>query len=110
MFTTAKAKSIALAVVAATAFLSLPALADAVGVPIDLRNLAEAPLELRGRVLEEGVRIYSGHDPERVALECYVLAHYHDYKDTFRAMHETRLRQLARRGFAASSETDRSGC
>jgi predicted nucleotidyltransferase len=74
------------------------ALADAVGVAIDLRNLGEAPLELRGRVLEEGARIYSGHDPERVALERYVLAHYHDYKDTFQAMHETRLRQLARRG------------
>jgi predicted nucleotidyltransferase len=74
------------------------ALVDVVGIPVDLRNLAEAPLELRGRVLEEGVRIYSGDDPERVALERYVLAHYHDYKETFRAMHENRLRNLARRG------------
>jgi predicted nucleotidyltransferase len=74
------------------------ALVDALGIAVDLRNLAEAPLELRGRVLEDGVRIYSGDDPERVALERYVLAHYHDYKETFRAMHTTRLRQLARRG------------
>lgn len=74
------------------------ALVDAVGIDVDLRNLAEAPLELRGRVLEEGIRIYSGDDPERVALERYVLAHYHDYKETFRTMHNTRLRQLARRG------------
>jgi len=54
------------------------ALVGAVGIAVDLRNLAEAPLELRGRVLEEGIR--------------------HDYKETFRAMHEIRLRQLARRG------------
>jgi hypothetical protein len=49
-------------------------------------------------VLEEGARIYSANDAERVALECFVLARYHDYKETFRAMHETRLRELARRG------------
>jgi predicted nucleotidyltransferase len=75
------------------------ALADAVGLEVDLRNLAEGPLELRGRVLEEGVRIYSADEPERVALERYVLAHYHDYKDVFRHMHEVRLRSLASRKF-----------
>ena len=73
-------------------------LSRATGVEVDLRNLAEAPLELRGRVLEEGVRIYSGNDAERVELECYILARYHDYKDIFRRMHETRLRELAARG------------
>jgi predicted nucleotidyltransferase len=75
------------------------ALADAAGVEVDLRNLAEAPLELRGRVLEEGVRIYSADEPGRVALERYLLARYHDYKDVFRQMHELRLRALAARGF-----------
>ncbi|HEU4368816.1 MAG TPA: hypothetical protein VFV05_11395 [Methylomirabilota bacterium] len=68
------------------------------GIAVDLRNLAEAPLELRGRVLEAGTRIYSGDDPQRVALERYVLAHYHDHKETFAIMHKTRLRQLARLG------------
>lgn len=75
------------------------AFADAVGLEVDLRNLAEAPLELRGRVLEDGVRIYSADEPERVALERYILARFHDYKDVFRQMHETRLRALAKRGF-----------
>jgi predicted nucleotidyltransferase len=75
------------------------ALSEAAGADLDLRNLAEAPLELRGRVLEHGVRIFSADDPERVALERYLLAHYHDYKETFRRMHEIRLRELARRGF-----------
>jgi predicted nucleotidyltransferase len=75
------------------------ALADAAGVEIDLRNLADGPLELRGRVLEEGARIYSADEPERVALERYILARYHDYKDVFRQMHEQRLRGLAERRF-----------
>jgi len=75
------------------------AFTDAADVDVDLRNLAEGPLELRGRVLEEGVRIYSADEPERVALERYVLARYHDYKDMFRQMHDLRLRGLAARGF-----------
>ena len=49
-------------------------------------------------VLEDGVRIYSANEPERVALECYILAHYHDYKDVFAEMHALRLRRLAERG------------
>ncbi len=73
-------------------------LTDAVGVEVDLRNLADAPLELRGRVLEEGVRIFSANDAERVALERDLLARYHDYKEEFRQMHEIRLRRIAERG------------
>jgi predicted nucleotidyltransferase len=73
-------------------------LSDALGVSVDLRNLADAPLELRGRVLEEGVRIYSGNAAARVALERELLGHYHDYKDIFRQMHELRLRAIAERG------------
>jgi predicted nucleotidyltransferase len=74
------------------------ALSDDVGLEVDLRNLADAPLEVRGRVLEEGVRIYSGDDVARVELERDLLARYHDYKEAFQRMHETRLRALAARG------------
>jgi predicted nucleotidyltransferase len=70
-------------------------LSDAVGVDVDLRDLTDAPLELRGRVLEDGVRIYSGDEPQRVGLERDLLARYHDYKDIFREMHAIRLRRLA---------------
>jgi predicted nucleotidyltransferase len=73
-------------------------LSDAVGAEVDLRDLADAPLELRGRVLEEGIRIYSGDDVARVALERDLLGRYHDYKDVFRDLHELRLRQFATRG------------
>jgi hypothetical protein len=62
--------------------LSLEAeLADAVGADVDLRDLADSPLSLGGRVLEDGIRVYSGDDVERVALERDLLARYHDYKD-----------------------------
>ena len=74
------------------------ALSDAAGLEVDLRNLADAPLELRGRVLEEGMRIYSGNDAARVELERELLGRYHDYKDIFQRMHEVRLRAVAARG------------
>jgi predicted nucleotidyltransferase len=74
------------------------ALGDEVGVPVDLRDLSEAPLELRGRVLEEGVRVYSGDPARRVALERRILSRYHDYKGEYELMHETRLRGIAARG------------
>jgi predicted nucleotidyltransferase len=74
------------------------ALSDAVGFEVDLRNLADAPLDLRGRVLEEGIRIYSADEVLRVELERELLGRYHDYKEIFRRMHEERLRALAARG------------
>ncbi|MBI4476660.1 MAG: nucleotidyltransferase domain-containing protein [Acidobacteria bacterium] len=73
------------------------ALSESMGVEIDLRSLVDAPLELRGCVLEEGIRIYSGDDVARVGLERDLLARYHDYKDVFRQMHEIRLKRAARR-------------
>jgi len=69
-----------------------------VGCPVDLRNMADAPLEFKGRVLEEGVRIFSARDAERVALERELLGRYHDYKDEFLRMHEIRLRRVAAKG------------
>jgi predicted nucleotidyltransferase len=68
------------------------------GCEVDLRSLGGAPLELRGKALEDGVRVFSGDDVERVAIERETLSRYHDYKDTFARMHELRLRALASRG------------
>jgi hypothetical protein len=73
-------------------------LSEAVGLDVDLRNLASAPLELRGRVLEEGVGLYSANDVARVELERELLGRYHDSKEIFRRMHEERLRAGAVRG------------
>lgn len=74
------------------------ALSDIAGVTVDLRNLADAPLDLRGRVLEEGIRICSGDDVTRVGLERDLLGRHHDYKEELRAMRETRLERLAQPG------------
>lgn len=72
------------------------ALSRAAGVEVDLRDLSDAPLEARGRAVEEGVRLFSGDDVLRVGLERDLLARYHDYKDVFRRMHALRLRGRGR--------------
>jgi predicted nucleotidyltransferase len=73
-------------------------LSDRMGVEVDLRNLGEAPLEWRGRVLEDGVRVYCRDEVQRVNLERDLLAQYLDQKDSFRRMHELRLRRFAESG------------
>jgi predicted nucleotidyltransferase len=65
---------------------------------VDLRNLRRAGLELRGRALEEGARLYCADPVFRVNLERDLLCFYHDYKPIFRAMHEERLRKQAQGG------------
>ncbi len=65
---------------------------------MDLRDLGEAPLELRGRVLEEGIRIYCSDEVARVNLERDLLGCYHDCKPAFERMHEQRLKAFAREG------------
>jgi len=55
-------------------------------------------LDLRGRILEEGVRIFSANDGERVALERELLGRYHDYKEEYLRMYEIRLRRVAAKG------------
>jgi len=72
-------------------------LTEALGVGVDLRNLAAAPLELRGGVLEDGVRVFSSNEEQRVDLESGLLSRYHDYKEVFRRLHEEHLAGLAAR-------------
>lgn len=73
-------------------------LSDWAGVEVDLRNLGRAPLELRGRVLEEGVRVFIEDEVERVNLERDLLGRYHDYKEGFALLHERRLSEISRTG------------
>jgi len=74
----------------------LDRLSEALGCEVDLRNLGHAPLELKGRALEEGVRIYCSDEKRRVNLERDLLARYHDYKPLFARMHQERLAGFAR--------------
>lgn len=74
------------------------ALSRRLGIEVDLRDVSGAPLEVRGRVLEEGVRVYSGDEQERVYLEADLLSRYHDYKPELEALQKIRLRRIAERG------------
>ncbi len=73
-------------------------LSESLGIEVDLRNLGCAPLEVRGRVLEDGLRIFCRDEVKRVNLERNLLGRYHDYKPLFEAMHSERLKNLARQG------------
>jgi predicted nucleotidyltransferase len=75
-------------------------LSDLLAVEVDLRNLREAPLEMRGRVLERGIRIYCSDDVARVNLERDLLSSYHDYKEEYAVMHRMRLDAIAAKGLA----------
>jgi predicted nucleotidyltransferase len=68
------------------------------GLSVDLRDFRRAPLELRGRVMVEGVRIYCGDRVKQVNLERDTLSRYQDYKETFARMHTARLKNMAARG------------
>lgn len=72
-------------------------LSQAMGVEVDLRCLASAPLGLRGRVLEEGRRIYASDEVARVTIERDLLGRYHDYKPKLEALRALRLEALAER-------------
>jgi predicted nucleotidyltransferase len=72
-------------------------LSDALGYEVDLRCLGGAPLEVRGRVLERGLRVYCDDEVARVGLERCLLGEYHDYKDKLAAWRQLRLAALAAR-------------
>lgn len=74
-------------------------LARALGVPdVDLLVLEEAPLELQGRVVQEGELVFSADEPKRVAFEVLTRSRYFDYLPTLRAHTRRYLRQVAERG------------
>jgi predicted nucleotidyltransferase len=75
-------------------------MSELLAVEVDLRDLREAPLELRGRVIEDGIRVYCGDDVARVNLERDLLSRYHDRKEEYELMHRMRLRAIAAKGLA----------
>lgn len=74
-------------------------LARALGVEdVDLIVLDEAPLELRGRVIQEGRVLYSADEPRRVAFEVLTRSLYFDFLPTLEAHTRRYLRQVASEG------------
>lgn len=74
------------------------ALSAAFGVTVDLVMLDTAPLDLRGRVLEEGRLLWSDDEPHRVRYTVETLSRYHDVRSTIHAQDRAFLAAVAREG------------
>lgn len=75
-------------------------LADALGAPsCDLVLLAEAPLEIRGRVLLEGHTIYCVDEARRVAFEVRTRSEWFDFQPPHDEQTRSYIRRVAQRGF-----------
>jgi hypothetical protein len=70
------------------------------GVDIDLRNLGQAPLEWRARVLEQGCRLYCANESARVALERGFMVRWFDERPRLDRIHAERLANFAATGLA----------
>ncbi|MGH2556843.1 MAG: type VII toxin-antitoxin system MntA family adenylyltransferase antitoxin [Actinomycetota bacterium] len=74
-------------------------LARAMGLPdVDLIVLDEAPLEMRGRVVQEGRVLFSADEARRVAFEVLTRSQYFDFLPILEAHTRRYLRQVAREG------------
>lgn len=75
------------------------AFADELGAPdADLVVLNEAPLELRGRVVQEGRPLYRADEPGRVRFEVDTLSRWLDVEPTVREQDRAYLARVAREG------------
>lgn len=73
------------------------------GVEVDLRNLGQAPLEWRARVLERGCRIYCSDETARVANERDLMVRWFDERERTARFHDTRLASFATAGLGAGT-------
>lgn len=74
-------------------------LAEALGTPdVDLVVLDEAPLELRGHVVQTGRVIHSQDEARRVGFEVRTRSEYFDYLPTLRELEHAYLARIADRG------------
>lgn len=74
-------------------------LARALEVPdVDVVLLDRAPLELRGRIVQEGQLIYSTDEPARVAFEVRTRSEYFDFLPSLREIQRSYLTHVAEHG------------
>lgn len=76
-------------------------LAQALGVSdVDVVVLEEAPLELRGRVVQEGRLMFSADEPRRVSFEARTRSEYFDFLPTLDILSRAYLRRVAEKGLS----------
>jgi predicted nucleotidyltransferase len=74
-------------------------LAAVLGVPdVDVVDAGRAPLEIQGRVVQEGRLLYEADPARRVAFEVLTRSRYFDYLPTLRAHTRRWLAEVAREG------------
>ena len=76
------------------------ALSDAVGMEVDLRPFAAAPLAMRGRLLEQGVRLYCCDEVSRVNLEGDLMTEWLEWKPIYHRLCEAFLERVSQRGLS----------
>jgi uncharacterized protein len=65
---------------------------------IDIRIINDAPLLVRGRILQEGVLVYEGDHQARVNFEVATLGRYLDYAPVARRLQQASLDHVRREG------------
>lgn len=65
---------------------------------VDLRGLDEAPIEVQGRAMEQGVCLYCADETARGELENAILAKYRDAKESIRNAHQRHIHDFSTRG------------
>jgi len=62
--------------------------------PIDVRVINDAPLLVKGRIVQEGIRVYEGDRQKRIAFEVLTLEQYHDFQPFIRPLQRAFLERL----------------
>ena len=75
------------------------AIEDASGLTgLDVRAINEAPLMVRGKVVQEGIRLYELHRARRVAFEVQTRKRYFDFAPVARRLQSAFLDKVRREG------------
>jgi predicted nucleotidyltransferase len=75
------------------------ALEDALGLSnADVRAINDAPLAIRGTVVQEGVRLYCRDEEQRVDFESLTLKLYLDFEPTAKMFRELFIKRLGKEG------------
>lgn len=75
------------------------AIEEAIGFsPVDVRAINEAPLEVRGRIIQQGVLLYERDRRSRVAFEVQLRKRYFDFAPVAHTLREAFLDRVQNRG------------
>ncbi|RMF04125.1 MAG: nucleotidyltransferase domain-containing protein [Chloroflexi bacterium] len=65
---------------------------------LDVRSINHAPVMVQGKIVQEGVRLYSRNNARRVAFEVLTRKKYFDYRPTAQRMQQAYLERIRQKG------------